>query len=48
MPDWPEGTRRAISFTLPSPTRTSGALPADALLESLREFDGLTLDTEEN
>ncbi len=48
MPDWPEGTRRAISFSLPTPVRVSGALAADALLESLRELDGFTFDAEEN
>ncbi len=48
MPDWPEGTRRAISFSLPTPIRASGALRAEALMESLRELDGLTFDAEDN
>ena len=48
MPDWPEGTRRAISFTLPTPMRASAGARADALMESLRELDGLTFDAEEN
>lgn len=48
MPDWPEGTRRAISFSLPTPVRVSGALRADLLLESLRELDGFTFDSEDN
>jgi len=48
MPDWPEGTRRAISFTL-----TSYAIPAaasagrvDALLEHYRQTDGFTFDND--
>jgi hypothetical protein len=47
MPDWPEGSRRAISFTL-----TSYAIPAvttagrvDALLEHYRQSDGFTFDS---
>ena len=48
MPDWPEGTRRAISFSLPTPLRASGALRAETLMESLRELDGLTFDAEDN
>jgi hypothetical protein len=48
MPDWPEGARRAISFTL----TTHAILPAgagarfDALLESYRQADGYTCDNE--
>ena len=48
MPDWPEGARRAISFTF-SPVMalpTVGAAQLDATLEMLREADGLTYDTE--
>lgn len=48
MPDWPEGSRRAISFTL-----TSYALPTagvagrvDALLEHYRQTDGFTFDND--
>lgn len=48
MPDWPEGTRRAISFSLPTPVRVSGVLRAETLLESLRELDGFTFDAEDN
>lgn len=48
MPDWPEGTRRAISFSLPTPVRLSGAIRAETLVESLRELDGFTFDAEEN
>lgn len=46
MRDWPEGTRRAISFTLPlradlTPPRFGAAAgDADLLLASLREADG--------
>jgi len=47
MPDWPEGVRRAISFTLAAPDDmapaglTSGV---DGLLASLREADGYDED----
>ena len=46
MPDWPEGTRRAISFSLTShtmPLAGAGAR-ADSLLEQYRQTDGF--DTE--
>jgi hypothetical protein len=48
MPDWPEGARRAISFTL----TTYAVLPAgagargDALLEQYRQADGFTFDND--
>jgi hypothetical protein len=48
MPDWPEGTRRAITFTLTS----TAALPigagaaSDSLLDSYRSADGIGVDTE--
>ena len=48
MPDWPEGARRAISFTL---TYTA-ILPAgagarvDSLLEHYRQSDGYTFDND--
>jgi hypothetical protein len=48
MPDWPEGTRRAISFSLPTPARVVGVQRVESLLESLRELDGFTFDTEDN
>lgn len=48
MPEWPEGTRRAISFSLPTPIRLSGALRAESLMESMRELDGFTFDPEDN
>lgn len=47
MPDWPEGARRAISFTL-----TSYSLPLAAagakldLLERYRQTDGFTFDND--
>ena len=44
MPDWPEGARRAISFTLTSHTLPSSAGSRDALLEQYRQTDGF--DTE--
>lgn len=46
MPDWPEGTRRAISFSLAStaflPVAT-GARP-DGFLDSYRQAEGLDID----
>ena len=47
MPDWPEGVRRAINFSLGFPglsPAVPGGVGADALLDSLREADGY--DTE--
>jgi hypothetical protein len=48
MPDWPEGARRAISFTLtPFAVLPAGAgARIDALLESYRQADGLFFDSE--
>ncbi len=45
MPDWPEGTRRAISFSF-APDTVAMPTPSglDALLESVRESSGLTYD----
>ena len=48
MPDWPEGSRRAISFTLTShviPLAGAGAR-VDALLEHYRQTDGFTFDND--
>lgn len=44
-PDWPEGTRRAISISIPTPgdsghARLGAVLGSDDLLASLREADG--------
>jgi hypothetical protein len=44
MPDWPEGARRAISFTLTSHTLPAGAGARGDLLEHYRQTDGF--DTE--
>ncbi|NUQ12183.1 MAG: hypothetical protein HUU26_07655 [Gemmatimonadaceae bacterium] len=48
MPDWPEGARRAISFTLTSyAIMPAGAgAKVDALLEQYRQADGFTFDNE--
>ena len=48
MPDWPEGTRRAISFTLtPYAIFPAGAgARFDALLDSYRQAEGLEFDNE--
>ncbi len=48
MPDWPEGSRRAISFSLPTPVRYSGGMGSEAMLESLRELDGMTFEADEH
>lgn len=40
MPDWPEGMRRAISFTVRAPDGDDGGADGDCLLASLREADG--------
>jgi hypothetical protein len=47
MPDWPEGTRRAITFSF-APAVAGARLSGESLLASLREADGLTLDGEDN
>ena len=48
MPDWPEGTWRAISITLDPAfdTAVAGASRLDGLLDAVREADGLTYDYE--
>ncbi|MBC7896629.1 MAG: hypothetical protein H7066_14530 [Cytophagaceae bacterium] len=47
MPDWPEGTRRAISFTLTSSAvMVAGGARYDAFLDSYRSADGIGVDTE--
>src|SRR5690349_10652203 len=48
MPDWPEGARRAISFSFSPMFAVSlpGAMQVDTLLESFREADGITFDSE--
>jgi hypothetical protein len=47
MPDWPEGTRRAITFSF-APAAAGARLSGESLLASLREADGLTIDGEDN
>jgi hypothetical protein len=48
MPDWPEGARRAISFSLtPYAIMPAGAgARIDSLLERYRQTDGLTFDND--
>lgn len=48
MPDWPEGARRAISFTLtPFAILPAGAgARVDALLEFYRQTDGFTFEND--
>ncbi len=49
MADWPEGTRRAVSFSFtPAPALASNAAATEAVLAVLREAEGLTYDLEEN
>jgi hypothetical protein len=48
MPDWPEGARRAIGFSMTPVVEMTAAARAtvDSLLDNLREADGLAFDTE--
>ena len=48
MPDWPEGARRAIGFSMTPVVEMTSAARAtvDSLLDNLREADGLAFDTE--
>lgn len=43
-PDWPEGARRAINFTLGPLPALSGAMGGDAFLALVRESDGSAYD----
>ncbi len=47
MPDWPEGTSRAITFSF-APATGAGRLSGESLLASLREADGLGTDGDDN
>jgi hypothetical protein len=47
MPDWPEGTNRAISFSF-APAFAGVPLISEGLLASLREADGVSYDSEDN
>jgi hypothetical protein len=46
MPDWPEGSRRAISVSLGPIVGLTGPVfaPLESMLERLREADGLAFD----
>lgn len=48
MPDWPEGSRRAIGFSLtPAPELTPASRASvDALLDTIRNADALAFDSE--
>ena len=48
MPDWPEGARRAITFTLAPMVAVAGigAVDVDSMLDTLREGAGLAYDNE--
>ena len=47
MADWPEGTRRAVSFSFtPMPAYASNAANSEAVLAVLREAEGLTYDVD--
>ena len=47
MPDWPEGTSRAISFSFAG-GGASALAPTEAMFASLREADGFTFEGEDN
>ena len=47
MPDWPEGTRRAITFSF-APAMAVAGMSGEAMLAEFREADGLSYDFEEN
>jgi len=47
VPNWPQGTRRAITFSF-TPVYGGAGVLNEALLAQLREADGLAFDTEEN
>ncbi len=48
MPDWPEGARRAIGFSLTPVAELTAATRArmESILDTVREADGLAFDTE--
>ena len=46
MPDWPEGTSRAINFSF-APAAGGALLSGESLLASLREADGVGTDDDE-
>ena len=46
MPDWPEGARRAINFTLGPIPALAGAASDAAFLDLVREADGQPYDVE--
>jgi hypothetical protein len=46
MPDWPEGSRRAIRFSLNSPSLLPVGQLRDSVLDSYRQADGLGVDSE--
>lgn len=47
MADWPEGTRRAVSFSFtPMPAFAANATNSEAVLAVLREAEGLTFEQE--
>jgi hypothetical protein len=48
MPDWPEGTSRAIAFSFAPAAAGAERLSGDSLLASLREADGLESDGDDN
>lgn len=45
-PDWPEGTRRAISFSFTPAPALAGVLGGEAFLDLVREGDGTSYDHE--
>ncbi|HEY2850215.1 MAG TPA: hypothetical protein VGI97_10080 [Gemmatimonadaceae bacterium] len=47
MPDWPEGTSRAIAFSF-APVAGGANLFGESFLDTLREADGLETDEDDN
>jgi hypothetical protein len=47
MPDWPEGSRRAINFSMtPAANYATSTRHADNVLDNFREAQGLAYDSE--
>ncbi len=47
MPDWPEGTSRAITFSFAA-SNAAVLVPTEAMMAGLREADGFTFDGEDD
>jgi hypothetical protein len=47
MPDWPEGTSRALTFSFAS-SSAAVLVPTEAMMARLREADGFTFSGEDD